>query len=86
MVYLRTLERERELKEEGREEGLVEGRKEGREEGRVEGREEGRVEGARVTESRYKPILKQKDDLIEQKNTEITKLKALLAAHDIREA
>ena len=82
MVYLRTLERERELKEEGREEGLVEGRKEGRKEGRVEGRKE----GARVTESRYKPILKQKDDLIEQKNTEITRLKALLAAHDIREA
>ncbi len=70
MVYLRTLERERELKEEGREEG----------------RAEGRAEGARVTESRYKPILKQKDDLIEQKNTEITRLKALLAAHDIKEA
>ena len=70
MVYLRTLERERELKEEGREEGL----------------EEGRKEGIRATESRYEPILKQKDELIGQKDTEITRLKALLASHDISEA
>ena len=76
MVYLRTLEREQELKEEGR----------------IEGREEGRKEGIRATESRYEPILKQKDDLIRQsqeqigqKDTEITRLKALLAAQDISE-
>ena len=75
MVYLRTLEREQELKEEGREEGI------------------------RAAESRYEPILKQKDDLIRQsqeligqkneligqKDTEITRLKTLLAAHDISE-
>ena len=50
-----------------------------------EGREEGREEGIREAESRCEPIIKQKDDMIEQKDSEITRLKALLAANGISE-
>ena len=41
VVYLRAIEREQELKQEGREEGLKEGREEGLKEGREEGLKEG---------------------------------------------
>ena len=61
MVYLRALERERELKEEGREEGI------------------------REAESHFEPIIKQKDDMIEQKDSEIARLKSLLTANGISE-
>ncbi len=58
-----------------------------------EGREEGREEGFREAESRYQPIIKQKDAMIEQKDAMIeqkdaenARLKSLLAAHGISEA
>ena len=43
--YMKSWEREKELRDEGIALGREEGRIEGREEGRIEGREEGRIEG-----------------------------------------
>ena len=75
MVYLRALERERELKEEGREEGIRE----------AESRFKPIIKQKDEMLEQKDVMIEQKDEMIEQKESEIARLKSLLTANGISE-